>query len=74
MNILKRHIQDIDILWLIERVVVSFNSGRENIGFPLGNLTSQLLVNIYMHEFDMYMKQELRVKYYIRFADDFVVL
>ena len=44
------------------------------IGLPLWNLTSQLFVNIYMHEFDMYVKQELRVKYYIRYADDFVVL
>jgi RNA-directed DNA polymerase len=41
---------------------------------PFSNLTSQLLVNIYMHEFDMFMKQELRVKYYLRYADDFAVL
>jgi RNA-directed DNA polymerase len=31
-------------------------------------------VNIYMHEFDMFVKQELRVKYYVRYADDFVFL
>lgn len=43
-------------------------------GLPLGNLTSQLLVNIYMHEFDMYIKQTLKIPYYIRYADDFVVL
>lgn len=42
-------------------------------GLPLGNLTSQLLVNIYMHEFDMFMKQELRIKYYLRYADDFAI-
>jgi RNA-directed DNA polymerase len=46
----------------------------EKVGLPLGNLTSQLLVNIYMHEFDTFVKQELTVKYYIRYADDFVVL
>lgn len=40
----------------------------------LGNLTSQLLVNIYMNEFDQYMKHVLKVKYYIRYADDFVIL
>ena len=74
MDILKRHIQDADILWLIERVIFSFHSKFDGIGLPLGNLTSQLLVNIYMHEFDMYMKQELKVKYYIRYADDFVIL
>ena len=41
---------------------------------PLGNLTSQLLVNIYMNEFDQFMKHKLKVKYYIRYADDFIVL
>lgn len=72
--ILRRHISDMDILWLIKQVVSSFNSGTNSVGLPLGNLTSQLFVNVYMHEFDMYIKQELRVKYYIRYADDFVVL
>lgn len=43
-------------------------------GLPLGNLTSQLLVNIYMNEFDQYVKHVLKVKYYIRYADDFVSL
>jgi len=43
-------------------------------GLPLGNLTSQLLVNIYMNEFDQYIKHNLKVKYYIRYADDFVIL
>lgn len=43
-------------------------------GLPLGNLTSQLLVNIYMNECDQYMKHKLKVKYYIRYADDFVLL
>ncbi len=27
-----------------------------------------------MHEFDMYLKQELKVKYYLRYADDLVIL
>lgn len=43
-------------------------------GLPLGNLTSQLLVNIYMNEFDQFMKHTLKTKYYVRYADDFVVL
>lgn len=74
MKILRRHIEDQEILALIQEVVVSFHTTNPGIGLPLGNLTSQLLVNIYMHEFDMYMKQELRVKYYIRYTDDFVIL
>jgi len=73
-SILGRHIEDEDMKWLIGPVLKSFHTKALSRGLPLGNLTSQLLVNIYMHEFDMYMKQELRVKYYIRYADDFVIL
>lgn len=71
---LKRHIKDLDIIWFINKVISSFYSARPGVGLPLGNLTSQILVNVYMHEFDMFVKQELRVKYYIRYADDFVIL
>jgi retron-type reverse transcriptase len=74
LAILKRHIEDPAIILLVKKVLVSFSSGQTGIGLPLGNLTSQLLVNVYMNEFDRYVKQELRVKYYIRYADDFVVL
>jgi RNA-directed DNA polymerase len=70
---LKQRIVDKDILWLLQRVIGSFSSIQAGKGLPLGNLTSQLLVNIYMHEFDQYMKQTLRVQYYIRYADDFVI-
>ena len=74
MRILERNIADPSILWRIGRVVSSFYSSSPGIGLPLGNLTSQLFANIYMHEFDMYVKQELRVKHYIRYSDDFVIL
>jgi RNA-directed DNA polymerase len=73
-TILRRHIQDEDVVWLLGQVIDSFYSTRPGVGLPLGNLTSQLLVNIYMHEFDMYVKQELLIKYYVRYADDFVIL
>lgn len=72
-KILEKHLTDKDILWLLQRVIQSFNSGKNSKGLPLGNLTSQLLVNIYMNEFDQFVKHKLRVKYYIRYADDFVV-
>jgi len=74
MSVLKKHVQGEGILWLLERVIDSFNSGKVDIGLPLGNLTSQLLVNVYMNEFDQHMKHMLKEKYYIRYADDFVML
>lgn len=74
IKILKRHIVDQELINLLGKVISSFCSSHSGVGLPLGNITSQLLVNVYMHEFDMYVKQELRVKYYIRYADDFVIM
>ncbi|OHA20220.1 MAG: hypothetical protein A2836_02875 [Candidatus Taylorbacteria bacterium RIFCSPHIGHO2_01_FULL_45_63] len=73
-QILDKYIPNKDILWLIQNIVESFCSTNKGIGLPLGNLTSQLLVNIYMNEFDQYVKHNLKIKYYIRYADDFVIL
>ncbi len=71
-KILVKYIVDPDILWLLRRIIGSFYSTRFFVGLPLGNLTSQLLMNIYMNEFDQFVKHQLKVKYYIRYADDFV--
>jgi hypothetical protein len=54
-------------------------SGKENKdqsarGLPLGNLTSQLFANIYLNELDQFVKQELRIKYYARYTDDFIIV
>ena len=74
-EILKKHIDDNHILWLLGQVIDSFNTtGKIDVGLPLGNLTSQLLVNVYMNEFDQFMKRELKTIYYIRYADDFVIM
>ena len=73
-DILSKHIFDTDLLWLLQNIIESFSSTQKGKGLPLGNLTSQLLVNIYMNEFDQYVKHKLKVKYYIRYADDFVIL
>jgi len=73
-EILGKYVVDPDIIWLIRQIVKSFSSTAPGKGLPLGNLTSQLLVNVYMNEFDRFMKEILKVKYYIRYADDFVIL
>lgn len=74
MDILKSYIPDDNAIWLLGEVIHSFDSGQPNFGLPLGNLTSQLFANIYMNEFDQFVKHELKARYYIRYADDFVVL
>lgn len=43
-------------------------------GLPIGNLTSQLFANVYMDGFDHFAKEDLSLKYYIRYADDMIFL
>ena len=74
MNILKQRLEDERLLCLLKNIIQSFRIRGKNLGLPLGNLTSQLFVNIYMNEFDQFINHKLKVKYYIRYADDFVVL
>ena len=74
MDVLKTHIDDEHVLGLLGKVVDSFSSSRAGVGLPLGNLTSQLLVNIYMNEFDQFVKHILKARWYIRYSDDFVFL
>jgi len=52
----------------------SMDSTDWTYGLPLGNLTSQLFANIYLHEFDAFVKKELWIKYYGRYVDDFVLI
>ena len=73
LKILNEYVPDKNIIWLLKKVIRSFESASGR-GLPLGNLTSQLFVNIYMNEFDQFVKHKLKAKYYIRYADDFVVL
>ena len=44
-----------------------------NCGLPIGNLTSQLFSNIYLNDFDHYIKKDLKVRYYGRYVDDFLL-
>ncbi len=70
---LQEHIPDKRIMALLEEVIGSF-SWIPGKGLPLGNLTSQLFVNIYMTPFDQFMKHEVKARQYIRYADDFVIM
>jgi len=73
IEILAEYIPDKNILNLLENIIESF-SVKPNVGLPLGNLTSQLLVNIYMNRFDQFVKHRMKARHYIRYADDFVFL
>lgn len=78
ISILSKQIKDKDTMSLLVEVIESFCSGHSNLfdkkGLPLGNLTSQLFANIYMNEFDQFIKHTLRASYYARYTDDFVIV
>lgn len=77
-NIIRKRIKDTDALWLLEEIIESFISRYSNLfelkGLPIGNLTSQLFANVYLNEFDQFVKQILKVKHYIRYTDDLVIV
>ena len=78
IGLLKKLVRDDRLMKLLTEVVRSFNSDDTTLfsgrGLPIGNLTSQLFANVYMNEFDQYMKHGLKVKHYARYTDDFVVV
>ncbi len=43
-------------------------------GLPIGNLTSQFFANVYLDKLDQFAKRKLKVKYYLRYADDLILL
>lgn len=63
-------------LWLIDEIIGSAAdpSNPDPKGIPIGNLTSQLFANIYLHELDIFVKHTLKARYYVRYMDDFVLL
>ncbi|MBI2035121.1 MAG: group II intron reverse transcriptase domain-containing protein [Candidatus Liptonbacteria bacterium] len=74
IKILEKHIGDKRLLAVIQEVINSFSGGVKGRGIPLGNLTSQLFINLYLNELDQFIKRDLEIRRYIRYADDFVML
>lgn len=73
ISLIKNKIKDENAIWLLEKIIKSF-SALPGKGLPLGNVTSQLFANIYLNELDFFVKHILKIKYYIRYCDDFIFL
>lgn len=69
-NLVARKIKCADTLWLIREIIYGYPGGKN---IPIGNYTSQWLGNLYLNELDTFLKQERRVKAYVRYCDDFCV-
>lgn len=57
----------------IDSLDLIVDSSPNSLGLPLGNLTSQLLANVLMNEIDQHIKRCMKVRYYIRYADDLIL-
>jgi hypothetical protein len=73
LNMICRKIKDPDLVWLIKRILANHKTEFPGKGMPLGNLTSQFFANVYLHELDLFVKHQLKARYYIRYVDDFVI-
>ena len=75
LEVIGRKIKDEKVMRLVEVIVRSSEtSSGSKKGLPIGNLTSQLFANIYLNELDYFVKHKLKVKHYVRYVDDFVIL
>ena len=76
-QLVRRQVTDQKLLRLIDQIIDSFHlkvTSHGKVGLPLGNVTSQLFANIYLHELDHFVKHTLKRKHYLRYCDDFIFL
>ncbi|MGL6175112.1 MAG: reverse transcriptase domain-containing protein [Cellulosilyticaceae bacterium] len=64
-----RLFKDGDLLWLLEEIITSTESG-----IPIGNYVSQWCGNLYLSDFDHWVKEDMKIKHYFRYMDDCVFL
>jgi retron-type reverse transcriptase len=85
---IKRKIKDPKLLHLLSQLLETYSTTDEYYfplkhdtdfdknrkrGLPIGNLTSQIFANFYLSEFDHFIKENLKMRYYIRYMDDILI-
>ena len=73
LDILYKIIDSSDEDYILEYAKKHNISLKKGYGLPIGNLTSQILGIFYLNKIDHYIKEELKIKYYIRYMDDMVL-
>lgn len=71
---IRRYISDKALLKILDRIIDHNGIFPPGVGIPVGNLTSQLFANVYLNKLDRFVKHELKIKYYVRYMDDFIIL
>jgi len=88
-SLIRRKIKCSDTLWLIDCIIDNSNEQmpvhelflgddlltvlQRRRGLPIGNLTSQFFANVYLNGFDHFVKEQLKIKKYVRYVDDFAL-
>ncbi|MEA5537033.1 reverse transcriptase/maturase family protein [Crocosphaera sp. XPORK-15E] len=78
-----------ETLWLIDTIIDNSNEQEpvheiypgdtlltlleRKKGLPIGNLSSQILCNVFLNKFDHFVKEDLKCKKYLRYVDDFAL-
>ncbi len=65
---LKRKIKEKKSLDVIFKIIDS-----DEAGLSIGNMSSQVLAIFYLNDLDHYIKEVLKIKYYVRYQDDFLL-
>jgi len=88
-TLIRRQLKCKDTLWLIDTIIDNSNEQlpaieyfpgdelltplQRKCGLPIGNLTSQFFANCYLNNLDHFVKEQLNVKKYLRYVDDFAL-
>ncbi len=62
-----------DEMWVLKKIIKE-QPDSARIGLPLGNQSSQWFALLYLDKVDHYIKEELQVKYYVRYMDDMILI
>lgn len=78
-EIIRKKIKDKDALEIVDKIIDSTkninNYGyTKEKGIPIGNMSSQIFAIYYLNELDHYIKEKLKIKYYIRYMDDGILI
>jgi retron-type reverse transcriptase len=73
LSIISLKIKNPKVLRIVAEIIGSYRTD-DNKGLPIGNLTSQIFSNIYLNEFDRFVKHFLKPLAYLRYGDDFIII
>lgn len=73
LSILKEIDFSSDEMWLIEKLIKE-QPNEASVGLPLGNQSSQWFALLYLNKVDRFIKEKLRIKSYVRYMDDMILI